>query len=288
MAARRWRRNHLRRPDRYGAFLEGIAASAIADVLCIAFFVWHARRRGIGLAGLGFAHPPPKYLIAGLLIGCSAWYVNLLVVTLLHVPEGPTELLKGLLQETGIVQTIAAIAILPALAEEIVFRGVLARALANQKRLSSRSSSRRRSLASITCCRHRSSRRSCLVASCPCSRCALDSIVPAVVAHFLNNAIAIIVSREEMSAVTDVMGAHPVALLGITVGMLTRAWSSSSRKGMCGVSESKLKFTTLALRRTMASDNDELQPTRPAANHGLWHRGPHAQRARARALGAAR
>lgn len=204
-----------------GAFLIGIAASAIADVACIAFFVWHARRRRIGFAGLGFAHSPPKYLIAGVLIGCSAWYVNLLIVTLLHVPEGPTELLKGLLEETGVVQTIAAIAILPALAEEIVFRGVLARALATQKRLpvvvvvSSAIFGIYHVLPAQVV--------ATFMLGCLLSLLTLRarSIVPAIVAHFLNNAIAIIVSREETSAVSDVMQAHPVVLLGVTVGMLT-------------------------------------------------------------------
>lgn len=204
-----------------GAFLVGIAASAIADVVCIAFFVWHARRRGVGLAGLGFAHPPPRYLLAGVLIGCSAWYCNLLIVTLLHVPEGPSELLKGLLQETGIVQTIGAIAILPALAEEIVFRGVLARALANQKRLvvaiviSSAVFGIYHVLPAQVV--------ATFMLGCLLSLLTLRarSIVPAVIAHFLNNAIAIIVSREEMSAVADVMQAHPVAVLGVAVGMLT-------------------------------------------------------------------
>lgn len=204
-----------------GAFLVGIAASAIADVLCIAFLVWHARRRGLGWAGLGFTHPRPKYVLAGVLIGCSAWYVNLLIVTLLHVPEGPTELIKNLIDESAFLQTVGAIAVLPALAEEIVFRGVLARGLATQKRVpyavivSSAVFGIYHVLPAQVV--------ATFMLGCVLGLLTLRarSIVPAIVAHILNNAIAIIVTREEMSAVSEVMQAHPVALLGITVGMLT-------------------------------------------------------------------
>lgn len=204
-----------------GAVLVGIAASAIADVACLAFFIWHARRRGVGWAGLGFAHARPKDLLAGVLIGLSAWYVNLIIVTLLHVPEGPTELVKNLLVEQSFLPTIGAIAVLPALAEEIVFRGVLARSLANQKRLpiAILVSSAVFGIYHIMPAQVVAT----FLLGCLLSLLTLRarSIVPAVVAHFLNNAVAVIVTRDEMSGVADAMQAHPVALLGITVGMLT-------------------------------------------------------------------
>src|SRR5512143_3729118 len=85
-----------------GKVLIGIAASAIADVVCIAFFVAFARRRGLGLRGLGLTRPGGRWVLAATLIGVSAWYVNMVVVSLLNVPEGPQELLKGLLEETGV------------------------------------------------------------------------------------------------------------------------------------------------------------------------------------------
>jgi membrane protease YdiL (CAAX protease family) len=203
-----------------GAFLVGIAASAIADVLCIAFFVWYARRRRVGWAGLGFAHARPKYLFAGVLIGCSAWYVNLVIITLLHVPEGPTEIIKNLIVEQPFLPTMGAIAVLPAVAEEIVFRGVLARSLATQKRLPVAIviSSAVFGIYHIVPAQMAAT----FMLGCVLSLLTLRarSIVPAVIAHFLNNAIALIVTREETSAVSDVMQAHPVALLGITVGLL--------------------------------------------------------------------
>ena len=204
-----------------GAFLVGIAASAIADVLCIAFFVWHARRRRVGWAGLGFSHARPKYLLAGVLIGCSAWYVNLVVISLLHIPEGPVEIIKDLIVKQPFLPTMGAIAVLPALAEEIVFRGVLARSLATQKRLPVAIviSSAVFGIYHIVPAQMAAT----FLLGCLLSLMTLRarSIVPAVIAHFLNNAIALIVTREETSAVADVMQAHPVALLGITAGMLT-------------------------------------------------------------------
>lgn len=203
-----------------GQFLIAIAASAVSNIVCVAFFVWHAHRRRVGWAGLGFTHTSPRYLLAGILIGCSAWYCNMVIITLLHVPQGGTELLKGLLEETGVVTTIAGIAVLPALAEEIVFRGVLLRALATQKRLwiAVVMSSAVFGIYHVLPAQVVAT----FLLGCLLGLLTLRarSIVPAVVAHFLNNAIAIIVSREELG-VGDVLSANPMALFGVTVSLLT-------------------------------------------------------------------
>lgn len=204
-----------------GQVLIGIAASAVADIICLAFFVGYAFRRRVGWAALGFTHASPRYHLAGVLIGCSAWYCNMVIITVLHVPQGGSELLKGLLEETGVVQTIVGIAVLPALAEEVVFRGVLLRGLAAQKRLPVAivMSSAVFGIYHVLPAQVVAT----FLLGCVLGLLTLRarSIVPAVVAHFLNNAIAIIVSREELSAVSDVLSANPVALLGVTAGLLS-------------------------------------------------------------------
>jgi len=201
-----------------GTVLIGIAASAIADVVCIAFFVAFARRRGLGLRGLGITRPGGRWVLAATLIGVSAWYVNMVVVTLLRVPEGPQELLEGLLEETGVVPTIAAIALLPAIAEEIVFRGVLARALATHWKpfvaiaLSSAVFGIYHVLPAQVVATFL---LGCLLALLTLRS---RSIVPSMIAHLLNNTIAIVMSREEVPTVTGFMQAHPY-------GTFVTAWA---------------------------------------------------------------
>ena len=89
--------------------IAGLVAPAISYVGCIAVFWHYARTRRIGAAGLGFVRVSPRWYVAAALVGMSAWVVNLTVVTALHVPEGPTELLEGLIDKTPLVSTIAAV-----------------------------------------------------------------------------------------------------------------------------------------------------------------------------------
>lgn len=204
----------------FGQFLIAIAASAVSNIICAAFFIGYAFRRRVGWAGLGFTHTAPRYLVAGVLIGCSAWYTNMVIITVLRVPQGGTELLKGLLEETAVVTTIGGIAVLPAVAEEIVFRGVLLRTLATQKRrwvavvMSSAVFGIYHVLPAQVV--------ATFLLGCLLGLLTLRarSIVPAVVAHFLNNAIAIIVSREELGVGAE-LSANPMALFGVTVSLLT-------------------------------------------------------------------
>jgi membrane protease YdiL (CAAX protease family) len=200
--------------------LAGVIASAVSDVACIAFFVVYARRRGIGLRGLGFTRVPAKWIGAAILVGISAWYVNLVVVTLLHVPEGKQELLKGLLEELPVAPTIGFIALLPALAEEILFRGVLARGLATT----------RRPLFAIGVSSAVFGMYHVLPAQVVATfmlGCLLGlftlrsrSIVPSVVVHFLNNAIAIVVSRDSIPGVTKAIENHSFSMLAICTLLL--------------------------------------------------------------------
>lgn len=192
-----------------GQVLIGIAAAAIADVVCIAFLVGFARRRGVGLRGLGVTRPEGRWVVAATLIGVSAWYVNMVIVSLLNVPEGPEKLLKGLLEETGLVPTIAAIALLPAIAEEILFRGVLARSLATHWKpavaiaLSS----------AVFGIYHVLPPQVVATFLLGCLLALLTlrsrSILPSMIAHLLNNTIAIVISREEVPGVTSFLQAHP-------------------------------------------------------------------------------
>lgn len=201
----------------------GVIASAVADVGCIAFFWWYARKRGIGARGLGFTKTSAQWYGAAVLLGCSAWYVNLTVIELLHIPDVSKEMdkaLEGLLMETPLVSTIAAIAVLPAFAEEIVFRGVLARGLRRQHPawLAVVISS------GVFGIYHLIPQQvvATFLLGCILGFLTLRSrsIVPAIVVHVLNNAIAIIVSRESIAGVKPLIESHPAVILSTAVTLV--------------------------------------------------------------------
>ena len=198
----------------------GVVPSAVSDVACIACFWVFARKRRIGARGLGFTHVGGLWYVSAVLVGVSAWYVNLTVVTLLHVPQGPTEILEGLVEKTPLVSTLAALAVLPPFAEEIVFRGVLARGLATarpmwQALLIS---------SAVFGAYHVLPAQAAATFLLGCSLALLTlrsgSIVPAIIVHFLNNVIAILVTRETVPGVTAWMGNHPAVMLSTAATLL--------------------------------------------------------------------
>lgn len=84
------------------------------------------------LAAVGLVRPSTRALAAALLIGVSAWLPNLhLALWLTHFLGSQARVagLERLLQGPELALTLTTLAIAPALAEELAFRGLWARAL---------------------------------------------------------------------------------------------------------------------------------------------------------------
>ena len=201
----------------------GVFGSAISDVGCIAVFWWYARTRRLGARGYGFARVHVQWYAAAVLVGVSAWYVNLTIVDALHIPDVSkemTKLLEDLLHETPLVSTLAAIAVLPAVAEEIVFRGALARGLERDRPMWQAiviSSAVFGIYHLIPAQVVATFMLGCLLGFLTLRA---RSIVPAIVVHFLNNAIAIIVTRDSLPGATTWMGKHPAVMLASAITIL--------------------------------------------------------------------
>jgi membrane protease YdiL (CAAX protease family) len=212
----------------FSAGLIELAAAAFADVAVLLGLGLYMRRRGLTRAHLGLRRPAPIFLLAAVLIGISAWYVNLWVVVLIS-PPGGTGGLQTVVEQTPLVWTLVAIAVLPAAAEELVFRGVFVRALAT----------RFTPLTAI------------VIASVVFSAfhglpvqmvstfglglalayltLRADSAIPAMLAHLLNNAIVIIVSRDEVPGVGTWIGAHSAVMLAASACVVASGLVIASR-----------------------------------------------------------
>lgn len=203
----------------FSAGLIELAAAAIADVAVLVGLGLYARSRQLTRAHLGLRRPAPIFLLAALLIGVSAWYLNLWIVVLIS-PPGGTGALKKIVEQTPLLSTLAVIAVLPAVVEEIVFRGVFVRALAK----------RFVPLAAIAIASVVFSLYHLLPAQIVSTfglglalaylTLRADSAIPAMLAHLLNNSIAIVVSRDEVPSVGAWMGAHSFVMLGGSAALL--------------------------------------------------------------------
>jgi sodium transport system permease protein len=188
------------------------AQAAIAVVPIAAVIAVHPARR---LAALGLRGARPRFFAAAILIGATAWYVNVRIVALLPLPDGEARVLEKLVDRPAFGWALAMFALVPALCEEILFRGVLARALGHHLRLVAAAA-----ISAIVFAAYHHS----LVQGLPTLTLGFmlaviairaDSVAPTIVAHAINNAMAIAMSRDELPGIAGWLGHHPtLALVG--------------------------------------------------------------------------
>lgn len=81
---------------------------------------------------LGLVRPRWIHVVAALLLGVSCWYIDLRIVDLLpglDTDGGDAHALTDLVRDPSLAASLVTLALVPALCEELVFRGVLARGL---------------------------------------------------------------------------------------------------------------------------------------------------------------
>jgi membrane protease YdiL (CAAX protease family) len=201
-----------------------LAASVLADVAVLAGLAVYARRRGLRFAHFGLRKARWTYVAAAMLIGVSAWYVTLYFVTLIN-PPGDTSQLQEIVEQAPFVATIGAIAVLPAIVEEIVFRGVFARALTMQ--LVPIAAIVISSVAFGVFHLIPAQMISTFLLGLALAYLTLraDSVLPAIIAHLLNNVIALLLSRDELPALSNWIASHPgitslIACASVAAGLL--------------------------------------------------------------------
>lgn len=196
-----------------GAFVMSYGATSVG---VIAFARVHGFRLGITLA-------PLPFWISATLVGMTAWYIDLTLVTWIS-PPGDAAHLQILLDQTSIAGAVIAIAIVPAIAEEIIFRGVLARSIARRSATAAIAVS-----AVVFSLYHIHPVQ--IVATFPLGLALAviavrsDSILPGMFTHFLNNALVIALSHDAFPDVTASIERHPgpalaVAVAGMAIGVI--------------------------------------------------------------------
>lgn len=195
------------------AFIVGYGATALGLAAL-------ARARGFRLSTKRVAL---RFWIAAVLVGTTAWYVDLALVSWI-VPAGDARHLKTLVDELPFAAALLALAIVPAIAEEIVFRGVLARSIA-------RHSITGAIVASALAFSLYHMQLVQMVATFPLGVALAiiavrsDSIAPGMLTHFLNNALVIAMSRNALPGATELLERYPatafaIALAGMAIGVI--------------------------------------------------------------------
>lgn len=192
------------------------AALVISQLAMLALALAVLRASHLPPRALGIAPAPARFLAAGVLIGGSAWYLNLaLVDALVTVEREEVETLEQLVERPPLAVVLIAIALAPAICEEVLFRGALLRGLASRLHPA---------VALLIAAAMFSLYHFKPVQMLPTFTLGLvlgalslraGSILPSAIAHFLNNAMAIIVHRQESEPLSRGLTEHPhLALAG--------------------------------------------------------------------------
>lgn len=199
-------------------------AVAIGQFCLVAVPVIAMRMGGRSAHTLGLARTAPHYAIAALLIGASTWYINVQIVSLFEFEK--ITAFEQLIDVESLPIMILTIALAPAVCEEILFRGVLLRGLATRFHAT---------FAIALSALMFSAYHMNLVQLIPTFTlgCVLGlvalraaSSLPTMLAHFVNNTIALVISRGDLPMLanrdgTGWMDRHPTLTLAGATALTT-------------------------------------------------------------------
>ncbi len=188
----------------------GAAAAGYGAVL-VGLVVW-ARRGGASRVQLGLRWPHGRFVIAAVLIGVSAWYVNGWIVAQLDLP-GDAAKLQAIVEQTPLLPTVLVLALMPAVSEEIVFRGVFTRSLVTKFAAVHAIGFSAAVFGLFHLLPPQVVSTFCLGIALGFLTLRASSAVPAMIAHLLNNVITLVVSRHEVPGLTPWMDAHAATML---------------------------------------------------------------------------
>lgn len=177
-----------------------LAAVALAGVLVL--------RVPRPLAALGLRGARPRYWFAAIAIGATAWYLNAWLVVLI-LPNADAGALEALVDRPPLAGALAQFALVPAVCEELVFRGVLARSLGRHLTLIAAVAISAVAFAAYHVSVIQALPTLTLGGMLAVLAIRADSIAPTIVAHAINNAAAIAMSRHALPAVIGWLDGHP-------------------------------------------------------------------------------
>jgi len=198
---------------RSAAVMAAQAVLAAVPIAAVALTRRRAMPSATTRAALGLRAAPLRFFVAAIAIGATTWYLNMYLVALLPVTERQVQELAELVDRPSLAAALVMFALVPAVCEELLFRGVLARALGRPLRLAAAAA-----ISAVVFSAYHLSLAQALPTLTLGFVLALiairaDSVLPTMIAHALNNALAILMSRDELPAIAGWLTRHPIAAL---------------------------------------------------------------------------
>jgi membrane protease YdiL (CAAX protease family) len=214
----------------------GLVGVAVAQVAAFALPAWLAARRpGPPAAVLALVRPPGRALVGGLLLAVSFWYLSAALLAPLVedlVTERETELLADhFFGPEPLAVKLAVLALVPALCEEILVRGAIARGLRPRLGLFGAALLSSIYFAALHGSLARLPITFLLGIVLAVATLRSGSLVPAILIHAGNNAAAVLLTQPQLAGAAELLGqqgalALPVAALASGIG-LALVWRSA-------------------------------------------------------------
>lgn len=176
-------------------------------------------------AMVGLRQPELRFVVAALLIGSSQWFLNLIAVeafdSWIGLSKDGVDRLEKVAIDPPLGLSLIAIALMPALAEELLFRGVLARGLATRFVPA---------VAIVGSAVLFSVFHFSVIQAVPTFLLGLTygyvalnarSCVPTMIAHLVNNSLAILVAQDAVPWFADALAYNTVASAGVALALTT-------------------------------------------------------------------
>lgn len=198
-----------------GGLVGGLAAAAIGYLAVTLELAVVARASEISL---GLRGAPTRFFIAALLIGVACWYVDLRLVSAIG-PPGDTKKLEAAVSHASLIGALVSVAVLPAIGEELLFRGVIARSLARHHAVLAIVAS-----AIVFSAYHLDPVQ--IIGTFPLALALgtlavrSGSTVPGMLAHFLNNAVVITLVHVDAPGLVSTLDQHPTGALLTSLAMV--------------------------------------------------------------------
>ncbi|MCB9562302.1 MAG: CPBP family intramembrane metalloprotease [Kofleriaceae bacterium] len=205
-----------------GGSLPAVAAAQLIGLGAMPILTTRVRRRP--LADLGLIVPPTRAIAGAALIGVAIWYVDLRLVAPLSRWLGDhgesTRELSTLVTTTPIA-TIVVLSVVPGLCEELACRGLLGLGLAARLGAPLAIAISAAAFAALHVSLVRAAPTFLLGVILGIVTIRSRSVVPAMLAHALNNLIALSLAAGYLRPLWTAIEAGPDVALGVAIGLVT-------------------------------------------------------------------
>lgn len=194
--------------------LGGAAVMELAAVGAVLAFVF-LQDRDWRLVGLRV--PPRRFFVAAAIVGSTLWLANEVWVPWLDIPEPKG--LESAVTEPPLALVLAATCLVAPLAEEVIFRGVLARTIASKLHIALAIAISALAFGAFHLNLAQAVPATVLGAALAFITLRADSVLPTILGHALNNLFVVLVSRVDVPLLDRAIATSPLAVFAVALAI---------------------------------------------------------------------